>query len=179
LTEQETPVPNLNLAAAIPASDSMPYVQHVDLTNFATTTVNLHRDGVEQFRDQVNRLRERLEEKIAADPNFALRKMLLSGSVAKGTALKTINDIDVAVYVRSSSVPENECGLLDWLADRLRETYPRSNIVVQTHCVTIKFSSGLDVDVVPVINEDGQGNYGYLITKDTGDRVLTNIPPTS
>lgn len=39
----------------------------------------------------------RLEKKIEEDPDYALVKMLHAGSVAKGTALKTVNDLDVAV----------------------------------------------------------------------------------
>jgi hypothetical protein len=47
----------------------------------------------------------------------------------------------------------------------------------QHHCVTVSFKgSGLDVDVVPVLYEGGADDRGYLITKDTGDRVLTSIP---
>ena len=41
-------------------------------------------------------------------------------SLAKGTALKTINDIDVALYVKASEAPQNEIDLLIWLAERLR-----------------------------------------------------------
>ena len=49
----------------------------------------------------------------------------MSGSLAKGTALSTINDIDVAMYVKSEGAP-NELGkLLEWLVGRLRKTFPQ------------------------------------------------------
>jgi hypothetical protein len=87
--------------------------------------------------------------------------------------------MDVAVYVKAGDAPADERQLLSWLQDRLREAYPnhpRENIVPQDHCVTIKFSgSGLDVDVAAVLYEGEANDVGYLITKDTGDRVKTSV----
>src|SRR5262249_3708086 len=118
---------------------------------------------------------------IAAHPGFELVKMLHSGSVAKGTALRTINDMDVAVYVEAGKAPEDEKKLIDWVGDRLRQAYGDAlkpdQFSPQHHCVTVSFrGTGLDVDVVPVLYEGGADDRGYLITKDTGDRVLTSIP---
>jgi len=156
-----------------------PYVTHTHIATFADDTVNLRQEDVKEYRDQVNRLRERLDKYIKEHPDYALVKMLHSGSVRKGTALKTINDMDVAVYVRKGSVPADESRLVGWLTDRLREAYSNLNpdqFTPQTHCVTISFrGSGLNVDVVPVLYEGDPDDCGYLITKDSGDRVLTSI----
>ncbi|MGW0103556.1 hypothetical protein, partial [Nocardia sp. NPDC003354] len=57
-------------------------------------------------RQQVNTLRDKLTSHIAENPGFSLVKMLHAGSVAKGTALRTVNDFDVAVYVRNDEAPE-------------------------------------------------------------------------
>lgn len=157
-----------------------PFIAHSDIARFADEAVNLKRDDVAEYRDQVNRLREHLNKYISEHPDYGLVKMLHSGSVRKGTALKTINDMDVAVYVRASDAPADEQNLLIWLADRLREAYSNlkpDQFAPQTHCVTVSFrGSGLDVDVAPVIYEGEADDRGYLITKDTGDRVLTSIP---
>ncbi|HMO81167.1 MAG TPA: CBASS oligonucleotide cyclase [Pirellulaceae bacterium] len=158
---------------------SEPYITHNHIAAFAKDSVNLREDHVKDYREQVRNLRERLDKHIAENPDYSLVKMLHSGSVRKGTALKTVNDMDVAVYVRAADAPTEESDLLNWLTERLREAYKnlnRDQINPQTHCVTISFSgSGLDVDVVPVIYEDGADNRGFLITKDTGDRVLTSV----
>ncbi|HEV2098975.1 MAG TPA: CBASS oligonucleotide cyclase, partial [Stellaceae bacterium] len=156
-------------------------VSHADIVAFADDHVNLKREDVRAHRDQVNQLRARLDNHIAAHPAFDLVKMLQSGSVAKGTALKTINDMDVAVYVRAGKAPEAETELLVWVSDRLREAYgglmKADQFVPQHHCVQVQFrGSGLDVDVAPVIYEGGTDDIGYLIAKDTGERVLTSIP---
>jgi hypothetical protein len=106
--------------------------------------------------------------------------MLHAGSVAKGTALRTVNDLDVAVYVKAGSAPKQDAQLQPWLADRLIEANPKmeeSQFVPQDHCVKVSFrGSGLDVDVVPVLYEGAANDCGYLVRKHTGDRVLTSIP---
>lgn len=155
-------------------------IGQADLTQFAEDHVNLpHRDVVE-YRAQVNRLRERLEDHIAEHPHFDVVKMLNSGSVAKGTALRSINDMDVAVYIEAAGAPSDDPALVDWMYDRLREAYPQldsDQFVKQQHCVTLTFrGTGLDVDVVPVLYEGDANDYGCLIAKDSGDRVRTSIP---
>lgn len=160
---------------------SNPIITHADIASFADSKVNLPADKAKEYREQVKKLREKLEKHIIEDPNFGLVKMLHSGSVAKGTALKIIHDMDVAVYLKKD-VEVKDSELLTWLMDRLKEAY--ANLSADqfscpsgSHCVTISFRGiGLDVDVVPVIEDDNpDDDYGYLVTKDTGDQVLTNI----
>lgn len=158
------------------------WITHSDVAAFADDTVNLHQDDVAARRAQVNRLREQLEEHIEETPEAPLVKMLLSGSLAKGTALSTLNDIDVAVYVWGDAAPTNDGELLDWLADLLRAAYPnlapeQIRVHPGSHCVTVSFrGSGLNVDVVPVLYYGDEEDRGFLVTKDSGERVLTSIP---
>ena len=83
----------------------MSAVNHPEIAAFATDKVNLPHDTAVKYRSQVQGLRDRLEAKLKADPSFDLVKMLHSGSVAKGTALRNVNDLDVAVYVKAGSAP--------------------------------------------------------------------------
>jgi tRNA nucleotidyltransferase (CCA-adding enzyme) len=156
------------------------FVGHWEVSAFADEVVNLKRDDVEEFRKQVRTLRERLEGYISEHPDYSLVKMLHSGSVAKGTALRTLNDMDVAVYIKKTAAPSDEAQLLSWLKERLREVYPtmkEDQFVLQSHCVTISYrGSGLDVDVVPILYEGAKDDRGFLIVKDTGERVETSIP---
>src|SRR5579859_557353 len=155
------------------------FVTHSTILEFAADRVNLGRDDVKEYREQVNRMREKLERYIAEHPGFELVKMLHTGSVAKGTALKTLGDMDVAVYLKAGQAPKDETKLHAWLIDRLRLAYPQKDwgdFNAEHHCVTVKFiGSGLKVDVVPVIYEGESNDVGYLITKDTGDRVKTSV----
>ena len=157
----------------------MTEINHADIIRFTADRVNLPAEKAQQHRDQVSRLRERLEKKINDDPNYGLVKMLHAGSVAKGTALRTVNDLDVAVYVKSEAAPTEDEKLVPWLAEKLFEANPnmeRDQFEENPHCVTVNFrGTGLDVDVVPVLYEGGDDDRGYLVNKDTGDRMLTSI----
>jgi tRNA nucleotidyltransferase (CCA-adding enzyme) len=154
-------------------------ITHADIAYFADESVNLKRDDAADFREQVRRLREKLDKYAADHPDYGLIKTLLSGSLAKGTALKTLNDIDVAFYVKADKVPKKETDLLEWLAERLREAYPqmkRDQIKPNHHSVCIKFAvSGLSVDVVPVKYKGDPDDRGYLFANDGGEPVLTSI----
>src|SRR5436190_15199403 len=116
-----------------------PKISHADLVAFAERVVNLPKAIADEKRKQVNTLRERLASHIAKNPGFSLVKMLHAGSVAKGTALRTFNDFDVAVYVKKDDAPAAEARLIEWVADRLREAYggliDPSQVEPATHCV--------------------------------------------
>ena len=158
-----------------------PFISHTDIRSFAERHVNLPSDDAHQYRQQVDTLRDNLAQHIAGNPGFGLVKMLHAGSVAKGTALRDINDLDVAVYVKRDQAPVGERDVVPWVGERLREMYPQKDPsdfdTDSPHCVRIHFrGSGLDVDVVPVLYEDDKHDYGYLIDKYTGDKLLTSIP---
>ncbi len=158
----------------------MSYVEHEHVSAFAGERVNLSRDLAQRHRDQVNRLRTALSAKIDEDADYSLVKMLHAGSVAKGTALRTVNDLDAAVYVRKGDAPGAESELVPWLADRLFDAAPagmtRDQFVEQPHCVTVSYKgSGLDVDMVPVLYEGDENDRGYLVNRNTGARMMTSI----
>ena len=155
----------------------MPIVTTADLQAFADRKVNLSTDEAQKGRDRVNFLRERLGKHIGENPGFSLVKMLHAGSVAKGTALSKVNDLDVAVYVRADDAPGS--GLVSWMAQRIRDAYgdtiDTSQVTEGTNCPTITFASGLSVDVVPVLYEGEAADRGCLVSKDTGDRLETSV----
>jgi tRNA nucleotidyltransferase (CCA-adding enzyme) len=156
------------------------HINHSDLVQFADERVNLKRDDAVELRAQTNRLRDRLEGYLAEHPDFALRKMLLSGSLAKGTALKSISDIDVACYVATEAAPEKLSDLIDWLAERLQTAFPNikpEQIQRKTYSVSLTFvATGNEVDIVP-IRYDGDPHWrGFLISQDTGEPLMTSVP---
>lgn len=159
---------------------SKEHVGHAEIAAFAQAKVNLPQDQANVYRAQARRLREKLTGHLAEHPDFALRKMLLSGSLAKGTALRSINDIDVACYVSGSDAPHDIRGLLDYLAERLRTAFPNispDQIQPQTYCVTVSFKgTGLDVDVVPILYDGDPQWYGNLVSQDDTSFLKTSIP---
>ena len=157
-----------------------PEVSQGDIASFGQDKVNLPSDKAQVYREQVRNLRENLDRYVSEHPDMGLVKMLLSGSLAKGLALRTINDIDVALYVKGDSAPHELGELLEWLAGKLRKTYHQmdpSSIRVDGPCVVISFSgTGLDVEVAPILYEGDPQWRGYLWDKATYQKILTSIP---
>ncbi len=156
------------------------HVDHGDIVAFAQERVNLPKDKADEYRAQARRLRERLEGYLDEHPDFTLKKMLLSGSLAKGTALRSLNDIDVACYVSGADAPSDIAALLDYLAERLRKAFPNfspDQVQPQTYSVTVSFrGTGLDVDVVPILYAGDPNWFGDLVSQDDGSLLRTNIP---
>jgi tRNA nucleotidyltransferase (CCA-adding enzyme) len=157
-----------------------PPVTHDDIVRFADERVNLKRDDAKELREQANRLREKLENYLEEHPDFELRKMLLSGSLAKGTALKSISDIDVGCYVSSASAPEKISDLVDWLAKKLRTAFPNfkpEQVKPKEYSVAVNFiSTGNEVDIVPILYDGDPKLRGYLVSQDTGEKLMTSVP---
>lgn len=151
-----------------------------DIAAFADERVNLKRDVAQKYREQVAILRNHLDRYIEEHPEIGLVKMLLSGSLAKGTALRTLNDVDVALYVKGESAPSELNELLAWLVEKLRKTYwqiPAENIRIDGPAIVISFSgTGIDVDIVPVYYLGDPEWRGYLWDRRTGEKLLTSIP---
>jgi tRNA nucleotidyltransferase (CCA-adding enzyme) len=159
---------------------SRTHVDHAELVRFAEERVNLPKDKADEYRAQARRLRERLETYLGEHSEFSLKKMLLSGSLAKGTALRSLNDIDVACYISGADAPKDIKALLDYLAERLRRAFPNfspDQVKPQTYSVTVSFrGSGLDVDVVPILYDGNPDWFGNLVSQDDGSLLMTNIP---
>ncbi len=155
-------------------------VGHSDVVSFAESRVNLPREDVLAYREQARNLRARLERHIELHPGFDLVKIRESGSVPKGTALRTVSDMDLAVYVRRAAAPERTPDLVGWLVDRLRSAYSfldPSQIVADDTCVRISYrGTGIDVELVPVLYDDDPNDYGEVILRGSGRRVRTSIP---
>lgn len=159
---------------------SKEHVGHKELVRFAQEQVNLPRKDAKEYREQAQRLREKLEDYLDENPEFELRKILLSGSLRKGTALRSLNDIDMACYICGADSNVEAKELLDYLADKLLKAFPNfspKQIQPKTYSLTVSFQgTGLDVDVVPILYDDDPEWYGELISQEDGSRLMTNIP---
>jgi hypothetical protein len=156
------------------------HVGHAEIASFAQDKVNLPKQTADEYRAQARRLREKLEGYLSEHPDFTLKRMQLSGSLAKGTALRSLNDIDIACYIAGAEAPKDVRALLDYLAERLRKAFPNfspDQVKPQTYSVTVSFrGSGLDVDVVPILYSGEPDWYGNLVSQDDGSFLKTSIP---
>ena len=156
------------------------HVGHGDIAHFAQDRVNLPKNKADEYRAQARRLREKLDGYLGEHPDFTLKKMLLSGSLAKGTALRSLNDIDVGCYISGADAPNDVAALLKYLAERLRKAFPNfspDQVQPQTYSVTVSFrGSGLDVDIVPILYDEDPQWYGNLVSQEDGSFLETSIP---
>jgi hypothetical protein len=159
---------------------SREHVDHREIVRFAEERVNLPRDKANEYRAQARRLRERLDGYLDEHPDFTLKKMLLSGSLAKGTSLRSLNDIDVACYISGADAPGDVPRLLNYLAERLRKAFANfspEQVAPNTYSVTVSFKgTGLDVDVVPILYSGDKDWYGSLVSQENGSLLSTCIP---
>jgi len=156
------------------------HVDHSDIVTFAQEKVNLPKDKADEYRSQARRLREKLDSYLDEHPDFTLKKMQLSGSLANGTALRSLNDIDLACYISGADTPSDISELLNYLVERLRKAFPNfkpDQVQPQTYSVRVSFvGTGLDVDVVPILYDGDQDWYGNLVSQDDGSFLKTSIP---
>jgi tRNA nucleotidyltransferase (CCA-adding enzyme) len=159
---------------------STSYVGHSEIALFANNKVNLPKDKADEYREQASRVRDKVTKYLNDHPDFSLKKILLSGSLAKGTALRTLNDIDMACYISGSNAPKDISELIEYLAEKLRKAFPNMSpdqVQPKTYSVTISFKgSGLDIDVVPILYYGDPNWYGYVVSQDDGSLLETCIP---
>jgi len=163
-----------------PPSLISPPISNADIRCFAEERVNLDQDTARERREKVGQLREQLTRYMKDHPSCGLAKSYLSGSLAKGTALKTCSDVDVALYIAYEGEKKVDATLLNWIAERLRKAYPQMSadqIRPKTYSVGIEYkTAGIEIDVVPVFWTDEDGDYGLLVAQDNGSTLRTNIP---
>lgn len=156
------------------------HVDHKHLVRFAEDRVNLPKDKADAYRAQARGLGDRLESYLDQHPDFSLKRIQIAGSLAKGTALKSINDIDMGCYISGVSAPTQISALLEYLAERLRKAYPNfspDQVKPNTYSVTVSFKgSGLDVDVVPILYDGDPDWFGNLVSQEDGSFLKTSIP---
>lgn len=156
------------------------HVNHNDIAQYAKDKVNLPKEWADEYRAQAGRVRDKVTTYLGEHADYTLKKILLSGSLAKGTALRNLNDIDMACYIACSDAPSDTNSLLNYLAEKLRKAFPNmkpEQVQPKTYSVTISFKgSGLDVDVVPIIYDNNPDWYGKLISQDDGSFLDTCIP---
>ncbi|MDN5287691.1 MAG: polymerase, beta-like region [Mucilaginibacter sp.] len=156
------------------------HVSHKEIAQYAKDKVNLPKEWADEYRAQAGRVRDKVTSYLDEHQDYTLKKILLSGSLAKGTALKNLNDIDMACYISCTDAPSSTSDLLQYLAERLRKAFPNltaDQVRPNTYSVTISFKgSGLDVDVVPIIYDNDPLWYGKLISQEDGSYLDTCIP---
>ena len=88
-------------------------ISHEHVVAYAAERVNLPRDeATKTSRSGKTGLEIGWRRRLPTIPSYGLVKSLHAGSVAKGTALRTVNDLDSPVYVQASEAPSTDAELV-------------------------------------------------------------------
>lgn len=159
-------------------SNSSPYINHSEISQFVATKVNLKEPALSKVRNQANRVRSHINRYANEHPDVGFTKTILGGSLGKHTALKSINDIDIGLYIKATSVENSLQSVLAYIRDRLKDTYPNTPVKIDGPCVAIGFSgSDLKVEIMPILfKEDDKHGYGEIWDPYTLEKTYTSIP---
>jgi hypothetical protein len=154
------------------------------LVYFVDTCLKLPSGKRKELLDQVDNLIAVFERTAREDPIINIKKFLKTGSLRKGTVLRSGGDFpvdaDIAVFLNTDGVSKFD---LDALHHRIRlllcKAYPQKkeeDFTVQPHTLGIVFhTSGLEVDLVPVIPIEGPGDYGWQPSSTGEPPVKTSV----
>jgi diaminopimelate epimerase len=137
------------------------------------------------YHKQVDRLIDKLKETIKDHPNISLKKVVKAGSFAKHTILRKTStdevDVDVVFYLsKLNEASETVDSLSEIIHEMLIHLYPTKKVEdfeIQKKAAKVKFiGSGLNVDVVPVVEDPGNSDYGWQYDINDGSRIQTCAP---
>lgn len=151
---------------------------------FVTKVLHLGQGKRKEFLKQVDHLIESLEKKIKDDASFKVKGFLKTGSIMKGTVLKPNGEIgvdaDIAVFLDVSESEkadiENLHAIIRKLLIAVYPTKKGEDFKIQPRTLGIHFTtSGLDVDLVPVIPIPSEPGYGWQPSSQSSHPVKTSI----
>lgn len=100
--------------------------------------------------------------------------LYFGGSVKKYTYVNGLSDVDMLVKLNDTSLQnKTPKEVLSYFGSRLKERLPNTNIEVGTLAVTVKFSSGNEIQILPSIK---QGS-GYKIATIDGEKWSNLVKP--
>jgi hypothetical protein len=155
-----------------------------ELGSYVTNKLALPGEERNEYRQQVNRLLEKLEAVLAQDGSYRIQKFRRAGSLEKGTsnrprASKAV-DADVGVYFRVDDTSVFDIAALQQLIKKLLvAAYPQKSPddfeETGERIFGIVFKgTGLEVDLVPIVSLDADANFGLQYSR-SGDCVKTSV----
>lgn len=104
-----------------------------------------------------------------------VREFLNSGSYIKGTAIRPFTDIDLFVGFDAAAYEAEEENVITRLHYHLNQSFPSSQVRLQTHSVGVIFADGLRVDAVPGFTVRSRPGYYRVRDRDDGRWITTSI----
>lgn len=160
-------------------------LSNAQLCHYDSEVLRLPSNKRREYHEQVDRLIESLERNITSATSIKVTKVVKAGSFAKFTILRKTSedpvDVDVVFYlsgINGDAATLEEIN--DMIYQMLMDAYPNkvvSDFKIQRKAATVSFvQTGLDVDVVPVIEDSRRPDYGWQFDLRDGSRVQTCAP---
>lgn len=156
-----------------------------ELRYYDSNVLRLPGEKRTEYHAQVDRLIAELSRSLRNKTEIKITKVVKAGSFAKHTILRKTAfdpvDVDVVFYVSDRDVDQETLSSLgDTIYDLLVSVYPTKSVEdfkLQRKAATVSFiRSGLDVDVVPVIEDADRPGYGWQFDRTDGSRLQTCAP---
>nr|WP_238485001.1 CBASS oligonucleotide cyclase [Rahnella rivi] len=160
-------------------------LSNTELRYYDSNILRLPADKRTQYHAQVDRLINELRKTLHNQNGIKITKVVKAGSFAKFTILRKTHedpvDVDVVFYISGEDVSqETLASLNEKIFDALVELYPTKSVedfVLQRKAATVTFvKSGINVDVVPVIEDPDKKGYGWQFDTKEGTKLHTCAP---
>lgn len=161
-------------------------LSNAKLCYYDSNVLRLPADKRTEYHEQVDRLIAELSRGIRDKTEIKITKVVKAGSFAKFTILKKTSlnpvDVDVVFYISGRDIDrETLQGLNDTIYDLLLKVYPTKSVEdfeIQRKALTVTFvGSGLNVDVVPVVEDESRPGYGWQFDRDDPVSRLETCAP--
>lgn len=158
---------------------------NTQLRYYDSNVLRLPADKRKEYHAQVDRLITELCKSVRDKTEIKITKVVKAGSFAKYTILrKTADDrvdVDVVFYISGRNADQETLNSLnDTIYDLLTKIYPTKSVEdfeIQRKAATVTFvGTGLSVDIVPVIEDPNQANYGWQYDIHDGSKIQTCAP---
>ena len=159
-------------------------LSNAQLRHYDSEVLRLPRDKRKEYDDQVERLIKSLRRDIARETDIKVTNVVKAGSFAKSTILRKTSedpvDVDVVFYlsgINGDAATLEEINEI--ICQMLMDAYPNkavSDFEIQRKAATVSFvQTGLNVDVVPAIEDSRRpdSGYGWQFDLKTRTRVQT------
>jgi tRNA nucleotidyltransferase (CCA-adding enzyme) len=158
---------------------------NTDLRYYDSNVLRLPADKRKEYHAQVDRLVDELRKSVKDKTEIKITKIVKAGSFAKFTILRKTSydpvDVDVVFYISGRDANKETLDSLSATIHALLiKIYPTKSVEdfeIQRKAATVKFvGSGLSVDIVPVIQDEGRPDHGWQFDIHDGSKVQTCAP---
>lgn len=152
---------------------------------YDSNVLRLPKDKRETYNAQVDRLIAALKDSLKKQDKITIKKVVKAGSFAKHTILRpnaqNPADVDVVFYISGQKVDEETFATLSQkIYDALINLYPNKSVEdfeIQRKAAKVTFvGTGLEIDIVPVIENPNKENYGWQFDRIDGSKTETCAP---